>query len=255
MADGRFCRLLSGFEAEDTSQRPVLTVYEAAPVPLHGVSRLTPAHEVTHVLGLTHNTGELLMANRDFSCATVYAPPGSCDETLNQILLTAVYSRLAQFSTLLAHAALVNVPGQGGLMFVGPSGIGKTTQAELWARFRGAEIINGDKVFLTVEEGGVMAHGSPWNGNSPYRLRRSVPLRAVVSLTQDSENSIRPLNEMEKLTYVMPHIFLPQWDDGLTAMAMETVGETLPRVSAFRLACRPDEEAVDLTNHAVFETE
>ncbi len=99
-------------------------------------------------------------------------------------------------------------------MFVGRSGIGKTTQARLWEQFRGAEIINGDKVFLTLDEDGrgVTAHGSPWCGSSPYKLNRATPLRGIVVLDQAPENSIRRLSEHEIMTQYVSHIFLPMWD-------------------------------------------
>ena len=43
------------------------------------------------------------------------------------------------------HSSLIRSHGEG-LMFIGPSGIGKTTQAELWHAYRNADIINGDMV-------------------------------------------------------------------------------------------------------------
>ena len=44
----------------------------------------------------------------------------------------AIQRRIIQF-----HSSLIDMQGRG-LMFIGPSGIGKTTQAELWNRYRDA---------------------------------------------------------------------------------------------------------------------
>ena len=139
-------------------------------------------------------------------------------------------------------------------MFVGRSGIGKTTQARLWEQFHGAEIINGDKVFLTLDEDGrgVTAHGSPWCGSSPYKLNRATPLRGIVVLDQAPENSIRRLSEHEIMTQYVSHIFLPMWDARLTDCVMEAIGGMMPLVPVLRLSCRPDQEAVDMTWSAVF---
>ena len=39
------------------------------------------------------------------------------------------------------------------ILFTGPSGIGKTTQAELWRDYQGAEIINGDVTLIRKWDG------------------------------------------------------------------------------------------------------
>ena len=71
-------------------------------------------------------------------------------------------------------------------------------------------------------------------------------------LDQAPTNTIRRLSAMEALSQYVPHIFLPQWDKALTDMVMQTIGEMLPLVPVFRLACRPDEEAVQMTHDAIF---
>ena len=59
---------------------------------------------------------------------------------LNILLL----SHLSISSVLEMHASLI-ARNEIGIMFIGPSGIGKTTQAELWKKYREAQIINGDR--------------------------------------------------------------------------------------------------------------
>src|SRR5699024_12852419 len=97
------------------------------------------------------------------------------------------------------HSSLVKT-GNGGLMFVGPSGIGKTTQAELWNKYRDALIINGDIVFVQETEENFLGWGTPWHGSSPYCENTSVPVHAMIVLKQASENSIRELTGFEKVT-------------------------------------------------------
>ena len=171
-----------------------------------------------------------------------------------EMVLAAFYSRLAFLRTVLVHASLVEMPGLGGVMFVGRSGIGKTTQARLWEQFKGATIINGDKVFLSLNEAGdtVSAHGSPWCGSSPYKLNQSTTLKGIIVLDQAKENTIRRLDDLEVLSEYVQHIFMPMWDEKATDAVMDTIDGMLPNVPVFKLACRPDEEAVDMTFRAVF---
>ena len=167
--------------------------------------------------------------------------------------LFALERRMLQKDSFILHSAYIRHRGRA-ILFSAPSGTGKSTQASLWAQYAGAEIINGDKVFLTLDEDGrgVTAHGSPWCGSSPYKLNRATPLRGIVVLDQAPENSIRRLSEPEIMTQYVSHIFLPMWDARLTDCVMEAIGGMMPLVPVLRLSCRPDQEAVDMTWSAVF---
>lgn len=256
IAGGSFCRLLSGFEvpAENQTDTDVCRVSLTEGYTQFDISSVTPDHPVEHVFSIHSCPGHFMVSDGDYtnSTALVVKPR---EEGVMELLLAALYSHMAgRARTVFVHASLVEMPGQGGVMFVGRSGIGKTTQARLWEQFRGAEIINGDKVFLTLDEDGrgVTAHGSPWCGSSPYKLNRATPLRGIVVLDQAPENSIRRLSEHEIMTQYVSHIFLPMWDARLTDCVMEAIGGMMPLVPVLRLSCRPDQEAVDMTWSAVF---
>ncbi len=166
------------------------------------------------------------------------------------ILLAAIYSRLSFENVLLCHASLIDYRGHG-ILFVGPSGIGKTTQAELWNKYRNADIINGDKAFIKVEENEVRGYGLPWKGSSPYCLNADVKLDGIVVLRQAKENKIKELSFEEKLQLFVPHIFLPVWDESCMSAAMNTLDMLVPQIPVYLLECRPDEAAVELTEKTV----
>lgn len=166
------------------------------------------------------------------------------------VLLSAIYSRLCFENVLLCHASLVDYNGYG-ILFVGPSGIGKTTQAELWRKYKGAEIINGDKAFLKMEDKVLRGYGLPWKGSSEYCLNCDVKIDAVVALSQDKANSINKVTEEEKNSLFTPHVFLPHWDEKCMKSALETLNKVLNTVPVYLLKCRPDEEAVRLTETTV----
>ena len=251
MADGSFCRLLSGFEASEQDGTPVCRIEIVGGQTQFGIVSLTPDWTPAHVFKAVSDGKAVLMTDSDYARAALYAP-GCGDTTVKELLLTAVYSRLVQYGALLAHASMVDVAGRGGLLFVGRSGIGKTTQAMLWERYRQAVILNGDKVFLTLGEGGVLAYGNPWNGSSPYKVNGYTRLRGIIALDQAPTNTIRPLSDMEVMSLYVPHIFMPLWDARLTEAAMETLGQMLPLVPVYAMSCRPDEEAVALAERTVF---
>ena len=166
-------------------------------------------------------------------------------EVLSELLMVGFYSYMALQGTLLMHASAVEHKGKS-IVFTASSGVGKTTQAELWAKYKNATILNGDKVFLKREDDGIHAWGSPWKGSSPYAENASAPLRAIVALEQAEENSIRKLEGFEVLEYVVPHVFFPGWDERCEQAVLTFLDQVLGETEVYLLKCRPDEEAVEL---------
>lgn len=91
------------------------------------------------------------------------------------------------FGGLMLHCALIEYEGRG-IVFTAPSQTGKSTQASLWEKHRGARTLNGDRAVLRATEDGIFAYGSPWAGSSDLYIDRRVPLRAVIMLEQAKEN-------------------------------------------------------------------
>lgn len=166
-------------------------------------------------------------------------------EILSELLMVGFYSHMSLQSALLMHASAVAYEGKS-IVFTASSGVGKTTQVELWAKYKGATILNGDKVFLKREEDGIHAWGSPWKGSSPYAENASAPLRAIVALEQAEENSIQKLEGLEVLEYVVPHVFFPSWDERCEQAVLTFLDQVLGETEVYLLKCRPDESAVEL---------
>lgn len=181
----------------------------------------------------------------DYSEHTLIIDDACTKEVLSELLMVGFYSHVSLQSTLLMHASAVEYEGQS-IVFTASSGVGKTTQAELWAKHKGAIIFNGDKVFLKREDDGIHAWGSPWKGSSPYAENASAPLRAIVALEQAEENSIRKLEGFEVLEYVVPHVFFPSWDERCEQAVLTFLDQVLGETEVYLLKCRPDEGAVEL---------
>ena len=172
-------------------------------------------------------------------------------ESLSSFLLQMFYAQVVDLKFILLHSALVRV-GREGLMFLGPSGIGKTTQAELWNKYRDALIINGDIVFVQETPDAFLGWGTPWHGSSPYCENTNVPVKALIVLKQAPENSIRELTGFEKVTAVSNSVFYPRWLENGMELCLETLDHLLSALPVYELSCRPDEEAVELVERTVF---
>ncbi|MFR7991466.1 MAG: hypothetical protein ACLU61_00770 [Lachnospiraceae bacterium] len=172
-------------------------------------------------------------------------------ENANRFFRQIFYIHAVQKHVLQMHSSLIEHQGRG-LLFLGPSGIGKTTQAELWAKYRNALIINGDIVFVQETKECFLGWGTPWHGSSPYCENASVPVHAMVVLKQAEENSIRELTGFEKVSEVSNSIFYPQWLENGMELCLETLDHLLREIPVYELSCRPDEAAVELTEQTIF---
>ena len=171
--------------------------------------------------------------------------------TLQELILIGFYSYMSFHQTLLLHASAIDYNGKS-VVFTAPSGTGKTTQAELWMKYRGAKILNGDKVFLKQEADAIHAWGSPWTGSSPYGLNSSAPLEAIIILKQAKENSIRRLDILEAMAEFLPNVFFPRWDEQCEQAVLDFLDKVMSETKFYLLSCRPDEEAVEITEKAIF---
>ena len=161
---------------------------------------------------------EVMIADREWKHVTIL--PVTDRHVIDSFLLQVFYTHAVKRGMLQVHSALVDYKGKG-ILFLGPSGIGKTTQAELWKRYRGADIINGDLNFIQCTDKEYTAWGTPWHGSSSYCKNASVPVRLLVVLRQASENTIRRLSGFEKVSRVADSIFYPRWTEGGMEMCLE----------------------------------
>lgn len=231
------------FISEDESEP--LIKFEFCDALISTYSVQYPEREFAHFLKTS--AGEMLFADSGWSNVTVY---GTTDSSEFSLPLAAICSKFSYYSAILVHSSLINIGGNG-IVFIGPSGIGKTTQAQLWNKFKNAEIINGDKAFVRVVDGSVYAYGLPWKGSSPYSLNRRVELKAIVVLSQSDNNTIVELED-DSLEGLVPHVFFPHWDKTCLDKSLETLSEIIKNVPIYSLKCRPDEEAVQLVYKTVF---
>lgn len=145
---------------------------------------------------------------------------------------------------LLFHCAYIEVDG-GALLFTAPSQTGKSTQADLWMEYRGAEIINGDRAAIRITEDGIRVEGLPYSGSSPYCKNKTLPLKAIVYLSQAPVTSIRRLCGFEAFARIWEGVFVNTWDRTDLELASETVQRIAETVPVFYMPCTPDESAVE----------
>lgn len=214
----------------------------------YGVEYVT--HKSDYFFRNRENPTSMMFANKNWTNVNVCR--GTNGEYSDELVVTAVYSRLCTLNTLLLHASYVDYNGNG-IIFTGPSGVGKTTQAELWHKYRNATIVNGDKVFIRIVDDKVYAYGSPWKGSSDYSINYKSELKGIIVLSQSNKNSIRKLNSIEATQLFLPHVFMPRWSENCMLQLFSSLNLLLEKTPIWLLKCNLEEEAINITEKAIFE--
>lgn len=142
------------------------------------------------------------------------------------------------------HASCIRTD-HGGILFSGPSGIGKSTQADLWCRYRDATLLNGDRPILQREHDGFRAWGSPYAGSSACYVNESVPVAALVFLAQGPENRLRRLKPGEAFRRIYAGLTMYSWDREFVDRACELAIALAESTPCYELSCLPDVTAVE----------
>ena len=161
--------------------------------------------------------------------------------SLAQLLLSA--------NAFFIHSSFISVNGKA-VLFSAPCGVGKSTQAALWEKYRGAEIINGDKAGILVQDG-VYACGVPFCGTSGICKNKTFPLSTIVLLSQSPVNKVRRLCGAEALQAVLGNVYLDLVAPGEQSKIVELLISLLKTVPVYSFACTPDETAVDTLENAL----
>lgn len=144
---------------------------------------------------------------------------------------------------VILHCSYIDSCGKA-VLFTAPSQTGKSTQAELWKRHRGVDIINGDRAAVRIAQGMVLAEGIPFSGSSKYCENRSLPLGAIVYLAQAPVTTLRRMRGYEAFARIWEGISVNTWDKKDMELASETVKTIAESVPVFHMPCTPDESAV-----------
>ena len=191
---------------------------------------------------IKYHIKRVLICSRDYSEMTLYIPRHRF-----------YHERVTMRDGMPLHAAMVEKDGYG-VVFLGPSGMGKSTQAKLWVEHQGADFIIGDRPGLRRIDGQWIGFGMPWDGKDGIKQQKQVPIRALISLEQASENSIRRLTKQEAMNVLLNQVMMPMWDDAAMALLTPLMGQLATEIPFYHLKNLPNREATDLTRKTICET-
>lgn len=164
--------------------------------------------------------------------------------------LLALERRLVRKDQVILHCAYVEYQGEA-VLFSAPSETGKTTQANLWEKYRGSRTVNGDRALLGKRDGRWTAQGWPVCGTSEICHNEALPIRAVVMLSQAKENRAEKLTPGQAFPLLYSQITVNKWNMQDHIHTLDVVEDLLGSVPVYHLGCTISEEAVECLAEAL----
>ena len=151
---------------------------------------------------------------------------------------------LLEGSALILHSAYIEYEEQA-ILFTGPSGIGKSTQADLWVKYKNAHVVNGDRSILQKRDEQWNACGFPICGSSKISENKNYPIRAIIYLSQNPTDTVQCLYGFQAFQKTLSEISVNYWNKKATEKALGLVENLCKEIPMYFLKCTPTLNAVD----------
>lgn len=179
-------------------------------------------------------------AHTELTFANAYRAGASVRAVLEA---AGIFDIFAARGMLVLHSAYIVTRAGGAILFSGPSGVGKSTQAALWERCAGARVVNGDRALVDV--GKKTANGIFYSGTSGISENVTAPILAIVLLGQSSENRLFIPSPRAAFAGVLSQCAYYEWDASSAEQMTECVARLVSDVPILRMDCLPDATAVE----------
>lgn len=170
---------------------------------------------------------------------------------LNSICIEQLLNKNNAF---ILHSSFIKWKNKA-ILFSAPSGTGKSTQANLWNKYEGTEIINGDKAGLRNLEGNWFAYGLPFAGTSNIYKNEKVPVSNIIILRQGKENKIKKLSKSQAFIKIYSETIVHTWDNNYQDNIINQISDLVEKIPVYLYECLPNKEAVDFLKLTLEEDE
>lgn len=168
--------------------------------------------------------------------------------------LFALEKHMIQNSSVILHCNYI-IYKNHAILFSGPSGIGKSTQGDLWKQYRDTSIINGDRGLILKEDDKWYADGWPVCGSSEICLNKKTPLGAIVFLKQGKDNKISIIDKKSAIKQLIGQITINYWNKDFVNKAISIAENVCDEVNIYELTCTPDIRAIETLEEMLKENE
>ena len=201
-------------------------------------------------------TAHLQVTQEDLQRASCYCPADAPPEFLETVALRRRFADLLlSYSRCLFHSAAFAFQGKAYLL-AAPSGVGKTTQLNLWWQLYPGEItiINGDKPALQFQDNGpILVHATPWRGKEALGGTGSAPLGGIVYLRQSQTDRCLPLPAASAILPLLGQCFCTDRTEAHYRLLLPLLKRLVPAAPIWLLENRGGPESTRLCHDHILE--
>ncbi|MGN0468963.1 MAG: hypothetical protein ACI4GY_09590, partial [Acutalibacteraceae bacterium] len=125
--------------------------------------------------------------------------------------------------------------------------------ANLWKKYAGAKIINGDRAAIRIKNGVLYACGVPFCGSSDISENEEAPVSAIVELSQGQKNVLSVLPQASAFRCILGKLSY-QIKDRDKAEKAADIAAFASKTKVYHLSCLPDEGAVRLLEEELWKS-
>lgn len=157
---------------------------------------------------------------------------------------------MLEHDRIILHGSYI-IHDNKAIIFCGRSGIGKSTQADLWEKYRDAEIINGDKCIIYEKDRKLFASSLPMCGTSGICKNKIAQVGAVVFLGQSDKNEVLELSPAEKVGNLIKNSVYDVWRKADLIKTIDLCSVFFNKTKIVSYECRADKSAVEFLKEVI----
>lgn len=158
--------------------------------------------------------------------------------------LFALERRMIERKSLTLHCAYLQVQNSA-ILFSAPSGTGKSTQANLWEQYEQGKTINGDRGLLHKVNDQWFVGGWPVCGTSKICNNITLPIKAIVMLSQSTQNHLESLKGIKAIQSLYAQTTINYWNQTFVNQSLDLLEDIITHIPIYHLSCDISLEAVN----------
>jgi len=166
---------------------------------------------------------------------------------LDEILMINL---LAKGRGLIIHACGIKYK-EMGFLFVGTSGAGKSTIANLWKKKKEAVILSDDRIIIRKLDSKFYIFGTPWHGDARVCSPERAPLEKIYFIKHARENGTKKLNRIKTTSRLIICSFPTFWDKKGMKFTLNLCAELAQKIPCDELCFVPDETILNFIRNEI----
>jgi hypothetical protein len=149
---------------------------------------------------------------------------------------------------VMLHAAGINY-NENGYLFIGNSGSGKTTIANIFHGAGGSDILSDNCVIVQNRQGHFHIYGTPWSNTEGNCCASILPLKKVFFIHHAKQNTFVKIYGADVVTNMLASSFSTFWDKVKMQYTLKILNEISSEIPCYELGFVPDTDIIEFVEN------